>query len=63
MLFRSAWLLTNQKSRRAIVRWIRPGQVIGIHVGEGVEARITREVQAAMPGAHVFVRSLETRTW
>jgi L-ascorbate metabolism protein UlaG (beta-lactamase superfamily) len=58
-----AWLLTNQKSRRAIVRWIRPGQVIGIHVGEGVEARITREVQAAMPGAHVFVRSLETRTW
>ena len=57
------WLLTREESRRAIARWIRPRQIVGIHVGEGEEARATREVQAAVPGALTFVRSLETRTW
>jgi len=57
------WLLTSEESRRAIARWIRPRQIVGIHVGEGEEARATREVQAAVPGAFTFVRSLETRTW
>ena len=57
------WLLTNEESRRAIARWIRPRQIVGIHVGEGEEGRATREIQAAVPGAFTFVRSLETRTW
>ncbi len=57
------WLLTNEESRRAIARWIRPRQIVGIHVGEGEETRASREVQAAVPGAVAFVRSLETRTW
>ena len=57
------WVLTSEESRRAIARWIRPRQIVGIHVGEGEEARATREVQAAVPGAFTFVRSLETRTW
>jgi len=58
-----AWTLTAAHSRRALERWIRPRQVVGIHVGVGEEARAAREVQAAIPGAVTFVRSLETRTW
>ena len=58
-----AWTLTDADSRRAIERWIRPRQVVGIHVGEGEEMRVTGAVRAAMPVAITFVRSLETRTW
>jgi L-ascorbate metabolism protein UlaG (beta-lactamase superfamily) len=57
------WLLTDAEARRAIERWIRPRQIVGIHVGEGEEERVVRAVQTALPGAVTFVRSLETRTW
>jgi hypothetical protein len=46
-----------------IQKWIRPGQVVAFHVGEGEERRAAREVQSALPGAVTFVRSLETRRW
>jgi L-ascorbate metabolism protein UlaG (beta-lactamase superfamily) len=58
-----AWSLTDRGSREAIARWIRPRQVIAFHLSEGAGRREVREVQEAWPGAGVFVRSLEARSW
>jgi L-ascorbate metabolism protein UlaG (beta-lactamase superfamily) len=57
------WAVTSREGRRVIERWIRPRQVVAIHVGEGNAARTTSEVQAALPGAVTFGRSLESRRW
>jgi L-ascorbate metabolism protein UlaG (beta-lactamase superfamily) len=57
------WMVRSRKGRRVIARWIRPRQVVAFHVGEREGARAVRAVQAAMPGAVTFVRSLESRTW
>jgi len=57
------WLLTDPNARRAIERWIRPRQIVGIHVGEGEEGRAVNAVRAALPTAVTFTRSLETRRW
>ena len=56
-----AWMVTSRQGREVIERWIRPRQVVAIHVGDGEEARTTREVRAALPTAITFVRRLETR--
>jgi L-ascorbate metabolism protein UlaG (beta-lactamase superfamily) len=53
----------GRSERQVIDRWIRPRQVVAIHVGEREGARVTREVRSAMPDAVTFVRSLETRRW
>ena len=58
-----AGAVTNGNTRRVIERWIRPRQVVGFHVETGTAERTARAVQAAMPGAITFYRSLETRTW
>ena len=57
------WVITSENGRRLIERWIRPRQVVAIHVGEGAGERASREVQAALPTAMTFTRSLETRRW
>lgn len=57
------WMVLSEEGRRVIERVIRPRQVVAFHVAEGESARVTREVQAAMPGAITFGRSLETRRW
>jgi L-ascorbate metabolism protein UlaG (beta-lactamase superfamily) len=57
------WMVMSREGRQVIEKWIRPKQVIAFHVGEGQAARVTRAVQAAMPGALTFGRSLETRRW
>ncbi len=57
------WLVTGERNRNAIARWIRPKQVVAFHVMEGEEGRATRAVQAAIPGAVTLVRSLDTRRW
>ena len=57
------WVITSDDGRRLIERWIRPKQVVGIHVGEEGGDRASREVQAAFPGAMTFTRSLDTRRW
>jgi hypothetical protein len=46
-----------------IERWIRPRQVVAIHVGEGQERRAMQDVRAALPAAVTLVRSLETHQW
>ena len=58
-----AWMVTSSEGRRVIRRWIRPRQVVAIHVGEGDQQEVIRAVQSAMPGALTFVHSLETRRW
>jgi L-ascorbate metabolism protein UlaG (beta-lactamase superfamily) len=55
--------VTSREGRRVIERWIRPRQVVAFHVGEGETERVARAVQAALPGAVTFVRSLDTRRW
>jgi L-ascorbate metabolism protein UlaG (beta-lactamase superfamily) len=57
------WMVTSADGRRVIERWIRPRQVVAFHVGEGQAERAARAVQAALPGAVTFGRSLETRRW
>ena len=57
------WMVTSREGRRVIERWIRPRHVVAFHVGEDEMERVPREVQAAVPGAITFVRSLETRRW
>ena len=54
------WALTDEETRRAVERWIRPREIVAFHVSEGEAASVRREVGAAEPGAHVFSRSLET---
>jgi L-ascorbate metabolism protein UlaG (beta-lactamase superfamily) len=56
-----AWLLTNDKERAAVERWIKPRYVIGFHVGEGDEERAAAAIRAVMPRAITFTRSLEQR--
>jgi L-ascorbate metabolism protein UlaG (beta-lactamase superfamily) len=58
-----AWAVTNRESRQAIQRWVRPRQVVAFHLSDGAGGREVREVQDAWPGADVFVRSLEVRSW
>ena len=57
------WALLDEESRQIVQRWIRPRQIVAIHVMEGSEARVTRGVQRFLPSAVTFTRSLETRKW
>jgi L-ascorbate metabolism protein UlaG (beta-lactamase superfamily) len=56
------WTLTDADALRAIERWIRPRRVAAFHLA-GNDAATARKVRAAMPAAHVFVRTLETVLW
>ena len=56
-----AWMVTSAEGRQVIERWIRPRQVVAIHVGERQEAQTTRAVRAALPNAITFARKLEMR--
>lgn len=56
-----AWMVTSREGRQVIERWIRPRQVVAIHVGDGEETKTTREVRSVMPSAITFSRRLETR--
>lgn len=57
------WMVTSDDGRRTIERWIRPKQVVAMHVGEGRGEDAIRDVRAAFPGAVTLTRSLETRHW
>lgn len=57
------WMVTSDDGREVIRRWIRPKQVVAFHVDEGGGQQAVQSVQAALPGAVTFTRSLETRTW
>jgi L-ascorbate metabolism protein UlaG (beta-lactamase superfamily) len=57
------WMVSSDEGRRVIEQWIRPRQVVAFHVGTDDGARATRAVQAALPAAITFSRSLETRRW
>ena len=57
------WVIASEDGRRLIDRWIRPKQVVAIHVSEGAGDRATRAVQSAYPAALTFTRSLDTRRW
>lgn len=58
--FVPAWMVTDAEGRRVIERWIRAKQVVAIHMGP---RSTQREIQAALPGAVAFNRSLEVRRW
>ena len=58
-----AWLVADEEGRQLVERWIRPRQVVGIHVMEGDEQRADTALRAALPGAFTFTRSLEQRRW
>jgi L-ascorbate metabolism protein UlaG (beta-lactamase superfamily) len=57
------WLVTSVEGRRVIAQWIRPGQVVAFHVGEGETDRVPRAIAAVLPGAVTLTRSLETHRW
>ena len=57
------WMVLSNEGRRVIEQWIRPRQVVAFHVGTNEGQRATRAVQAALPSAITFSRSLETRRW
>ena len=57
------WALLDGQSRQIVQRWIRPRQIVAIHVMEGEGERVARAVQRVLPGAVSFVQPLETRTW
>ncbi|MDQ8164292.1 MAG: MBL fold metallo-hydrolase [Gemmatimonadota bacterium] len=57
------WVVTSAEGKRVIERWIKPRQVVAIHLPDGAGATTTAAVQAAWPGAHAFHRSLDRRTW
>jgi hypothetical protein len=57
------WALLDGQSRQIVQRWIRPRQIVAIHVMEGEGERVARAVQRVLPRAVTFARSLETRTW
>jgi L-ascorbate metabolism protein UlaG (beta-lactamase superfamily) len=60
-----AWAITNPASRAVIQRYIRPRQVVGIHLPTNArEARRTSgDISAAIPGAVALATSGETRRW
>ncbi|HET9439198.1 MAG TPA: MBL fold metallo-hydrolase [Longimicrobiales bacterium] len=57
------WALLDGQSRQIVQRWIRPRQIVAIHVMEGQQERVARAVRRVLPSATTFTRSLETRTW
>jgi L-ascorbate metabolism protein UlaG (beta-lactamase superfamily) len=57
------WMVTSREGQRVIARWIRPKQVVAIHVGTDETETAPRAVSAAIPGAIAFSRSLDTRRW
>jgi L-ascorbate metabolism protein UlaG (beta-lactamase superfamily) len=57
------WALLDGQSRQIVQRWIRPRQIVAIHVMEGEGERVARAVRRVLPRAVTFVRPLETRTW
>ena len=57
------WVVTTDEGRRVIERWIRPRQVVAVHVGTADADRTIRDVRSAMPNAVTFARSLEIRRW
>jgi L-ascorbate metabolism protein UlaG (beta-lactamase superfamily) len=57
------WMVTSKDGSEIIRRWIRPRQVVAIHVGAGRGSSAESAVRSAHPGAIAFVRSLETHRW
>jgi L-ascorbate metabolism protein UlaG (beta-lactamase superfamily) len=57
------WVVTNQASRQAIERWVKPRQVVVFHAGEGAGDRASAAVRAAMPSAVTLTRERETYRW
>lgn len=57
------WALLDGPSRQIVQRWIRPRQIVAIHVMEGEGERVARAVWRILPRAVTFVRPLERRTW
>ena len=57
------WALLDEQSRQIVQRWIRPRQIVAIHVMDGEGARVAGAVRRVLPRAVTFARPLETRTW
>jgi L-ascorbate metabolism protein UlaG (beta-lactamase superfamily) len=57
------WALTDEDTRRAVERWIRPGRMAAFHLSDEAAGRTRGELAEAAPGAHVFSRRLERVTW
>ena len=57
------WALTDEDTRGAVERWIRPGRMAAFHLSDEAAARTRGELVGAAPGVHVFSRRLERVTW
>jgi L-ascorbate metabolism protein UlaG (beta-lactamase superfamily) len=58
-----SWMVISEEGREVIARWIRPRQIVAIHLPANEAERAAREVRSALPGAIAFSRSLETHRW
>lgn len=56
------WALTDDETRRAVRRWIRPNRIVATHLAAG-DAETGRKLRTALPEAHVFLRSLDRVVW
>ena len=48
------WMVTEEEGRRVIDRWIKPRDVVAIHVAAGWVDRIMNDARRARPGTRVF---------
>ena len=56
------WALTDDDTRNAVQRWIRPRHVVAFHLAAD-DPRAEREVRSAVPAARVLRRPLESMHW
>jgi L-ascorbate metabolism protein UlaG (beta-lactamase superfamily) len=57
-----SWLVTDARTRDAIVRGIRPRTVMIFHLGADDAERVGREIRDVMPAAVLLARPLDRKT-
>jgi L-ascorbate metabolism protein UlaG (beta-lactamase superfamily) len=57
-----SWIVAEEEGRAVVQRWIRPKQVVAVHLSNDGETD-ARQLATHMPGVISFWRSLDVRTW
>ena len=57
-----SWFIADDEGRAVVQRWIKPKQVVAIHLPPQGE-REARKLSALLPGVVSFWRSLDVRSW
>lgn len=63
LAFLPYWYLTSEKGREIVRTYIRPKQVVAMHIEPADLNEITEEIRAEFPTAIVFSQPLETKTF